>query len=319
MSFFIFYKNTMDFLSFLNQDDYIIYNKQLAHKLWINSTIMLMDLISKYKYFHSRDSLDENWYFFNSIENVEKDTAIKRKAQDGAIKVLLGFWLIEKKTKWMPAKRYFKININKIAQLMWFTLHNEVWTNIQSSMSQKDKQESPLHTSSMSKRDKQDCPNDPSNKNNNKTNNKNKEIIETFFSFYPKIISPLKIETVINELIDNWKINSADEIKEWILNEINFKKSQAQNDPSFKVLWKDPINWLEGWDWKNKYNTVEIKTIDNEQTLINKAKEDLNQKQQKELDSIIADRKLWNLNKKKIISSVLKNMIEKVHEKWYLV
>jgi hypothetical protein len=41
------------------------------------------------------------------------------------------------------------------------------------------------------------------NNNINNNNDKNKKIIETFFSFYPKIVSPTKTEEKINELINS--------------------------------------------------------------------------------------------------------------------
>ncbi len=301
----------MKFLSFLNQDDYIIYNKQLAHKIWINPTILLMDLISKYTYFKNKESLDEEWYFFNSIDNVEKDTAIKRKAQDWAIKILLENGLINRKTKGMPAKRYFKINVNNIAILMGFSLSSPVCTTVQSSMSQMDKQECLNEPYSMSQTDKHDSPKGRSNKNNNKTNNKNKEIIETFLSFYPKIISPLKIEKVIDELIDNWNILNSQELKTWIINEINYKKAQALNNPNFKILWKDPINWLEWWDWKNKYDDIQSPNMDKEQVLINESLLTLKESQQRELELIIGNRK-WINPYKKVSQVIIKQMLEKV-------
>jgi len=50
----------MDFLNFLARDNYIAYNKVLAHKIGIMPTILLMDLISKHKYFETNNKLDKD-------------------------------------------------------------------------------------------------------------------------------------------------------------------------------------------------------------------------------------------------------------------
>jgi len=38
-------------LDFLSKDDFIVYNKKLAHSIGIHETILFMDLVSKYRYF----------------------------------------------------------------------------------------------------------------------------------------------------------------------------------------------------------------------------------------------------------------------------
>lgn len=76
-----------------------------------------MDLVSKYKYFLSNNWIDQDWYFYNTIENIHKDTALTHFQQYKSLKVLVQLWLITTKLKWLPSKKHFKINFDMIKVL----------------------------------------------------------------------------------------------------------------------------------------------------------------------------------------------------------
>jgi len=157
----------MDFLDFLARDNYIAYNKVLAHKIGIMPTILLMDLISKHKYFEAHDKLDSEWYFYNSIDNVEKDTALTRKHQDTALKKLIDLSLVKKVKKGMPATRYFKIYINNVQWLFFIEEDKQSldWAG-ELEWPKGANSNDPNGQTSMPQKGKHDCPKGAGNKNN---------------------------------------------------------------------------------------------------------------------------------------------------------
>ncbi len=104
-------------LDFLSKDDFIVYNKKLAHTIGINETILFMDLVSKYRYFLNKWWIDNEWYFYNTAENINKDTALSQFQQQKALKVLIKLWFITTKLKWLPSTKHFRISFDTIDSL----------------------------------------------------------------------------------------------------------------------------------------------------------------------------------------------------------
>lgn len=98
-------------LELLRSDGSIVINKSLAHAIGLHEAILFSDLISKMFYFKERDQL-QNGFFFNTAENIEKDTTLSAKQQRLAISNLERIGLITTTIKGVPAKKYFKINQN---------------------------------------------------------------------------------------------------------------------------------------------------------------------------------------------------------------
>lgn len=104
-------------LDFLSKDDFIVYNKKLAHTIGINETILFMDLVSKYRYFLNKWWIDEEGYFYNTSENIQKDTALTQFQQQKSLKSLIKLWFISTKLKWLPSTKHFRINFDTINSL----------------------------------------------------------------------------------------------------------------------------------------------------------------------------------------------------------
>lgn len=136
----------MNILDFLASDNYIALNRDLVRLFGLQEAVLFSELCSEYRYWDNNNGLDDG-YFYSTIENIERMTGLSRKQQDLAIKKLKEFGVIETKLRGMPAKRYIKINLEKL----------EIVQKGQTRLS---------------KRDKQDCPKGTTNKNNY---NKNKE------------------------------------------------------------------------------------------------------------------------------------------------
>jgi len=111
----------MSILELLRSDGSITINKKLAHAIGIDATIMYSELISKHFYFDARQELTDDGFFFNTVENMQADTALSKYQQSKAIKKLVELDLIKHRNKGLPQRRYFKIMLNsesKVSQLL---------------------------------------------------------------------------------------------------------------------------------------------------------------------------------------------------------
>lgn len=111
-----------DPLFFLYQDDYGTYSRSMArHLKSVNAAILLSELSQSRKYHSDRGQLisdakhGEGWFYLTH-EKVEERTALGRKEQDTALKILKDHGLIEHINFGMPARRHFILNDDKILE-----------------------------------------------------------------------------------------------------------------------------------------------------------------------------------------------------------
>ncbi len=102
----------------MSGDAYWQVNKKVARKLSLEASVILGDLLSKYDYHSDRGELNSGDEFFYTAEDMEKYTTLKRAKQDKALRKLRNAKMIEQHTEGMPAKRWFKINFDAIAEWM---------------------------------------------------------------------------------------------------------------------------------------------------------------------------------------------------------
>jgi hypothetical protein len=97
----------------------IIVNKNLARNIGLDAAILYSEICSKYKYFSQKEELDKDGYFFNTVENMSKDTFLSDYRQRKANKKLIELGLIFYQKRGIPAGRYFKVNFDydRIARL----------------------------------------------------------------------------------------------------------------------------------------------------------------------------------------------------------
>lgn len=89
----------------------IIVNKNLVRNIGLDAAILYSEICSKYKYFKQKEMLGEDGYFFNTVEDMSKDTSLSDYRQRKAIKKLKELGLICYQTRGLPARRYFKVNM----------------------------------------------------------------------------------------------------------------------------------------------------------------------------------------------------------------
>ncbi|MBA7567953.1 hypothetical protein ES695_05105 [Candidatus Atribacteria bacterium 1244-E10-H5-B2] len=105
-------ENLLVLFNLLRSDGSMVINKKLAHGIGLHQAMMYSELISKYLYFSNRGELKDG-YFFNTVENMERDTTLSDYQQRDAISKLISEGFILCKVQGLPPKRYFRILVNE--------------------------------------------------------------------------------------------------------------------------------------------------------------------------------------------------------------
>jgi predicted DNA binding CopG/RHH family protein len=100
----------MNIFDFLSSDAYISVNKKLIGLLGLQETALYCELISRYRYFRDKNMVDDEGWFFNTIEDLEGALNLSAYVQRNIICKLSKLGLLEMKNKGIPCKRYFKLN-----------------------------------------------------------------------------------------------------------------------------------------------------------------------------------------------------------------
>lgn len=126
----------------LMSSSYWTLNKRVVKTLGIETAFFLTNLVEADKLLAD----DEGW-FYQTIETIEKLTTLSRRKQDIAIKQLTEIGVLIQKNKGIPMKRYFKLNSFKINELL--TVENVQFVqNVQTRMNESYKLECAKRTTS---------------------------------------------------------------------------------------------------------------------------------------------------------------------------
>tara|TARA_R110000744_G_scaffold378122_1_gene493874 strand:+ start:10432 stop:11109 length:678 start_codon:yes stop_codon:yes gene_type:complete len=109
-------------INLLSSTAYLIVNKELSKRVGLQAAALLADLIGKQDYFINEHGITE--YFFNTEENITKDTTLSPYQQRNCIGKLKALGLIDVKLMGIPAKRHFKVNAEPVMEL----LNNKTYT-----------------------------------------------------------------------------------------------------------------------------------------------------------------------------------------------
>ena len=142
-------------INVLANDNFIVVNRSLIKILGLKETIILGELASEYNYYKNNELLDENGYFYSTIENIEDNTTLSSYEQKKCLDNLSNMGIVNVILKGIPAKRHIKINTLPIINLF----ANNLETSFQ-------------------KIKKLDCEKLGTNNNNIKNNNKNNNIFK---------------------------------------------------------------------------------------------------------------------------------------------
>lgn len=169
----------MDILKLMASSNFIIVNRDLIKEFGTNGAILLGELASEYNYYHDNNRLSDDGMFFSTIENVENNTGLSRYQQKKAIDELKKKGVIDVELRGMPAKRYIRINTNKLfcssletSQQDSEKLTNKIARNSLTSSLETNKQDSEKLANYTLKTNEQDSEKLTTNNNKYKSNNK---------------------------------------------------------------------------------------------------------------------------------------------------
>ena len=110
----------MNIVHLLANDNYIVVNKDLIRLVGLTEAVIFGELASEYVYWEKQGGLDDEGYFYSTIDNIENNTGINEKHQREAIKNLENIGILKSKRKGLPAKRYIKINVEAVERMFKF-------------------------------------------------------------------------------------------------------------------------------------------------------------------------------------------------------
>ena len=113
----------MSILSLISSRNFIALNKDLVKIFGLEEAIMIGELCSEADYWEKEKKL-QNGYFFSTIENVQDNTTLSEHKQRKALKSLKDKEVINVKIKGLPARRYIKINEQKLLNYLFNNNNN---------------------------------------------------------------------------------------------------------------------------------------------------------------------------------------------------
>ena len=98
--------------------NFVVVNKTLIKLLGLEEAVILGELASEYDYWEGSGQLDDEGYFFSTVENVEENTSLTKYRQKKALDTLQKLGIVDVKRKGLPAKRYIKIYEEALLNLL---------------------------------------------------------------------------------------------------------------------------------------------------------------------------------------------------------
>lgn len=97
--------------------NFIITNRDLINEFGINTAVMMEELYGRRNYFRERNELKYG-YFFATKNSIEKSTKLSPYKQRIASEILIKAGILEIKYIDIPPKTYYKINEEKLSEIL---------------------------------------------------------------------------------------------------------------------------------------------------------------------------------------------------------
>ena len=124
----------MNLFSVLNANNYVTFNRELAHAIGLNAALVLSEVLDKWELFKKNNqliSLPDNpgEWFYLPIEDMQLRITLGEKEQRNAIEVLMEMGFIEVIRKGIPPRRHFRVIEENI--LEFFQIKNNFYNSSQ--------------------------------------------------------------------------------------------------------------------------------------------------------------------------------------------
>lgn len=106
----------MGILQLISTSNFITVNKDLIKELGLEEAILLGELASEYDYWNNKNEIEDG-YFYSTIENIEEKTTLTAYKQRKCLENLKSKGIIDIQIRGIPAKRYIKINEEKVIEI----------------------------------------------------------------------------------------------------------------------------------------------------------------------------------------------------------
>ena len=106
----------MGILQLISTSNFITVNKDLIKELGLEEAILLGELASEYDYWNNKNEIEDG-YFYSTIENIEEKTTLTAYKQRKCLESLKNKGIIDIQIRGIPAKRYIKINEEKVIEI----------------------------------------------------------------------------------------------------------------------------------------------------------------------------------------------------------
>ena len=106
----------MGILQLISTSNFITVNKDLIKELGLEEAILLGELASEYDYWNNKNEIEDG-YFYSTIENIEEETTLTAYKQRKCLENLKNNGFVDIQIRGIPAKRYIKINEEKVIEI----------------------------------------------------------------------------------------------------------------------------------------------------------------------------------------------------------
>ena len=103
--------------SLLASTGFIVTNKRIVQRLGLSEAVLIGELCSEYNYWKSRGEASDGW-FFSTVENIERETGIKKVTQASLLKKLSEAGLLKYQRRGLPPKRHIFLDFDAIARIL---------------------------------------------------------------------------------------------------------------------------------------------------------------------------------------------------------
>ena len=125
-------------LQLIASSSFLTVNMAIAKRVGNDAAILLAELASSQVYFENNGMLTDGM-FFETVELIEDRTNLTKYQQSKAVKVLEESGVLKTKLKGIPAKRYFFVDGEKIADLVDYKKSKNLTTGGQKTLPQEVK------------------------------------------------------------------------------------------------------------------------------------------------------------------------------------
>ena len=250
----------MNVLQLIASSSFLTVNMAIAKQVGNDAAILLAELASSQVYFESNGMLTDGM-FFETVELIEDRTNLTKYQQSKAVKVLEESGVLKTKLKGIPAKRYFFVDGEKIADIVDHKKSKNLTTGGQKTLPQEVKKLDRNNKREKEKNNyKRDIP--PLPPNEYSISEPVWDKVTVFFEYRKQIKKPYKSETSIKsflkEVEKQEQLHGATAVIDCIDKSIQsgwqgvfwdkIKKSQSNLEEQFEMI----DRWAANYDQQNQ-------------------------------------------------------------------